>query len=119
MSTPPEQLGLDVRESDGRITAVVTGCPTLVDGTAEQLGGRLTALIADRASSELLVDLGEITFLSSAALAQFLGVHRKLKDGGGHLVLCNLSQDVREVFTVTQLDRVIEVRPASTGTISG
>jgi anti-anti-sigma factor len=113
MANRPAAPGLDVREADGRITAVVTGCTELVDGTAEPLAGQLAALIEGRQHLHLAVDLAAVTFISSAALAQFHVLHRTLQAGGGHLSLWNLAPHVREVFALTQLDRIIDVHPDS------
>lgn len=111
MANRPAAPGLDVREADGRITAVVTGCTELVDGTVEPLGERLAALVEGRERPQLVVDLAGVTFISSAALAQFHVLHRTIHAAGGHLSLRNLRPDVREVFALTQLDRIIDVHP--------
>jgi anti-anti-sigma factor len=109
MTNRLEGPALDVREGDGHTTAIITGCTQLIDGTAEQLGKQLAALIDGPTPKDLVVDLAGVDFVSSAALAQFLGLHRSLKAAGRHLRLQNLHPDVREVFAVTKIDHVIEV----------
>lgn len=116
--TTPDGPGLDVREADGRVTAIVTGCAELVNGSAEAIGDKLAKLIAGQPGRELVVDLARVNFLSSAALAQFLGLHRTLTTAGGRLSLINLQPDVRQVFAVTQLDRIIDVHPPSSESVS-
>ena len=44
-----------------------------------------------------------------------LALHRELTARGGHLVVCNLSPAVREVFAVLHLSDVLDVRAAVPG----
>jgi anti-anti-sigma regulatory factor len=37
-------------------------------------------------------------------------VHKLVNSRGGHLRLCNIRQEIREVFTITHLDRLLDIR---------
>jgi anti-anti-sigma factor len=47
---------------------------------------------------KLVVDMGMVEYLSSAAIAVILGTSRRATERGGMLVLCNLSQTVQDTF---------------------
>jgi anti-anti-sigma regulatory factor len=50
-----------------------------------------------------VLDFQGVTYLSSVAFRPLLSLHRKLKERGGRLVLCGMSERVAEVFYVTRL----------------
>lgn len=58
---------------------------------------------------QLVLDLGEVQYLSSAALGKLINLKKKVTSVKGRLRLQNLSSDLLEVFRVTRLDQVLEV----------
>jgi anti-sigma B factor antagonist len=54
----------------------------------------------------LVVDLGELIYVSSAGLRSVLTVAKKLKDKGGELRICRLTGMVLQVFEITNLTQV-------------
>ena len=51
----------------------------------------------------LILDLGELAYVSSMGLRSFLMVAKKLQGKGGELPLCRMSGLVRQVFELTRL----------------
>ena len=51
-------------------------------------------------SRQLLVDLKQTEYVSSAGLRVLLMLSKKLNGTGGHLALCSLSEGVRQVFEI-------------------
>jgi anti-sigma B factor antagonist len=56
--------------------------------------------------TSLIVDLGDLVYISSAGLRSVITVAKKLKDKGGVLRICRLSGMVRQVFEITNLTKV-------------
>ncbi|HEY3707709.1 MAG TPA: STAS domain-containing protein [Terracidiphilus sp.] len=56
--------------------------------------------------TRLVIDLGELTYISSMGLRSFVSVAKKLKDKGGELRVCCLTGLVRQVFEITRLTQV-------------
>lgn len=46
----------------------------------------------------VILDLSEVTYISSSGLRVLLTARRQLRDRRGDLILCALSQNVRDVF---------------------
>jgi anti-sigma B factor antagonist len=92
--------------------AVITLTPrTLEDPTAEAVGG-LLFWVADLAGPHrLAVDLGELPRVTSMLLGKLVALHRKVQGRGGRLAVVNVPGPVYEVFRVTRLDTVLDVRP--------
>jgi anti-anti-sigma factor len=54
--------------------------------------------IFDAGSRALVVDFEGVEYISSAGLRVFLVLAKRMRDAGGHLVLCGMGQPVHQVF---------------------
>jgi anti-anti-sigma factor len=80
---------------------------------AHALGEYLLAL-AGRVNGGLLeVDLGEVAYLCATCLGKLIALDRRLRALGGRLALLNVAAAVYEVFEVTHLLDVLDVRGAA------
>ncbi|MGB7326563.1 MAG: STAS domain-containing protein [Rubripirellula sp.] len=61
-------------------------------------------------SPEVIVDLSDVTRVSSHDLNELIRLQLHIKNGGQRLVLSNVQETVFQVFTLTRLDRLIELR---------
>lgn len=102
-----------------RITLTENGGVTIVrfidkkivdSGTIEQLGEELTALVLTDKRNMLLLNFEGVEFMSSAALNKLISLNSKVKAAAGRLKLCTLRSEIMEVFKLTRLDRVFDIR---------
>lgn len=71
----------------------------------------------DRASGSLLVDFGQVTFMSSAGLGVLLSTQKRLAANQSELYLCNVPAPIKNVFSLTGLDSIFQfVTPEFDGT---
>src|SRR4051794_39853077 len=105
-STPVSLLKID--RTDG-LTVRFPTLTQLTDANAEKVGAEIRNLAEAERGGHLRIDLGNIVFLTSSALGQFLSLHKKFRSAGGRLTLGNVHPMVREVFTITRLDQIIEI----------
>ena len=75
----------------------------------EDLGGELFGLIEEN-RKKLLLNFEDVEFLSSAALNKMIILEKKLKASGGTLKLCNLRPEIQEVFMITKLDQLFQIK---------
>lgn len=75
----------------------------------KQLAEELRSVVHDEQRNRLLLDLGGVTFLSSAALNNLVILNRHVNKAAGKIVLAGLQPQVREVFTYTGLDRLFAI----------
>ena len=81
-----------------------------VDGAnAQEFQGALTDAI-DPTDRAVVLDLGEIIYISSAGLRVILLLARALKRQDAELAVCSLSAPIREVFEISGFDKIIPVR---------
>jgi anti-sigma B factor antagonist len=86
-------------------------------GNIEQLGEELVALVTTDKCFNILLNFEGVEFLSSAALNKLISLNNKTKTAGGKLRLCNLRAEIKEVFTITKLDRVFDIRKSEADAI--
>jgi two-component system, OmpR family, response regulator len=65
--------------------------------------------------SRLLIDFGNVDYVSSKALGVVVTLHKELLAAGRRLTLGNLSPPVYDVFAVTRLDTFLDLWPAKPG----
>ena len=96
---------------EGAICVVRFVDKKIVDSASiEQLGEELNSLVLVDKKSVLLLNFEGVEFMSSAALNKMISLNSKLKAVQGRLKLCNLRAEIKEVFTITRLDRVFDIR---------
>ena len=86
-------------------------CVVLVSGridalTAPDLDARLIAAGRDHPSA-MIVDLADVTYISSSGLRVLLLAHRRQQEAGGRLVLCNTPPRVMRVLHLTGFDLIL------------
>ena len=59
----------------------------------------------------LLIDLEAVEFLSSSVLGKLIRLYKRARQAGGRVRLCSIRPSIREVFEITQLDKVFEIYP--------
>ena len=83
----------------------------LDDRNAEAVGEELLHLVAELYRPRLRLDLGGVTRLSSTGLGKLLVLLKRVRAAGGQLAVDNAEPAVYEVFQVTRLVPVLDVRP--------
>ena len=73
---------------------------------ADQFEQQCESCISD-GFTKLVIDLGELKYVSSMGLRSFVAIAKKLRDKGGNLSLCRLTGLVQQVFQITRLDQVL------------
>jgi anti-anti-sigma factor len=71
---------------------------------------RLLSSVVELQQRQLILDFGNVEFLTSLGLAMLLTLRKRLAEGGRRLALLNLQPDIYEVFSVTRLNTVFDVR---------
>ena len=79
-------------------------------GNIEQMGEEMFSLVDKEHIKHILLNFEGVEFLSSAALNKLILMDKKVKQVGGVLRLCNLRAEIMEVFTITRLNRVFDIR---------
>ena len=110
MSAQPRRRRLEV-EDIGDVTVVnFTDRKILDEQNIQAIGEQLFSLVDQEGRRNLLLNFGNVEYLSSAALAKLITLNKKLQQVGGRLVLCNIDPQIYEVFEITKLDKFFNIQ---------
>ena len=70
---------------------------------AEELRYELTHAAKRANARKIVVDLHKMLFMTSMACVSFLGLKASVRETGGRLVMCNMSDFIRKVFNAKRL----------------
>jgi anti-sigma B factor antagonist len=80
------------------------------DINIQQLGQEMFQLVEVDNRDKLLLNFSTVGFLSSAALGKLITLDKKMKAHGGSLKLSNIRPEIYEVFAITKLNRLFDIR---------
>jgi anti-anti-sigma factor len=89
------------------------GAEISLDGEViESLRAQLGAIASEPGQAHLLLDFRNVRYISGMALATLVTLYKNLRATGRRLALDNVRPLVHEVFAITRLDTLFDVRPA-------
>ena len=95
----------------GDVTVVRLTDRKVVDETnIQELGRELFALVEEEQRKNLLLNFSAVGFLSSSALGKLITLDKKVKAHGGKLKLSNIRPEIYEVFAITKLNKLFEIK---------
>jgi anti-sigma B factor antagonist len=110
MSTQPRRQRLQV-EDTGDVTVVhFTDKKILDEQNIQVIGEQLFSLVDELNRRKLLLNFGNVEYLSSAALGKLITLNKKVNAVSGKLVLCNIDPQIYEVFEITKLNRLFNIQ---------
>ena len=97
-------------ESQGVTVVAFVDHKILDAANIQELGDELFNLVDRDGLKSLLLDFGNVEFLSSAALNKLIILDKKVKMNSGQMRLCNLKPEIQEVFVITRLNQLFEIK---------
>ena len=110
MTSPAAFPHLEVTSTGEGTVVTLIDCPFLDELTTQTVGEELLRLLVNVGSRRVFLSLANVERLISSTLSLLLTVHHTLRSGGGQLIVCNVPGAIDEVFEVTRLKQVIEIR---------
>jgi anti-sigma B factor antagonist len=95
----------------GEVTVVRLVDRRLMDEpSVQELARELFRLVDVEKRGSLLLNFSAVDYLSSGVLGKLITLEKKLRAAGGKLTLTNLRPEIREVFAMTRLDQLFDIR---------
>ncbi|MEX2175142.1 MAG: STAS domain-containing protein [Pirellulaceae bacterium] len=85
----------------------------------QELGDELFALVEKDERKNLLLNFTSVEFLSSAALNKLIILDKKVKAAGGKMRLCSLKPEIYEVFAITRLNQLFDIKNTEAEALAG
>ncbi len=107
MSTPRR---IKIHES-GEVTVVTFVDSKIIDeAEIQELGQELYSLVERDGRKKVVLNFSNVEFLSSAALGKLIGFDKRVKQNSAELVLSNIRPEIYEVFAITKLTKLFEIK---------
>lgn len=111
--TADDQPKFTVRKA-GQTTVIDLVGPRITDQAyINSLGDELINVLNSAQPPDLLIDMNDVEFLSSAVLGKLIRMLKRTRETNGRLRLCSIRPSIFEVFEITQLHKVFEIYPDS------
>jgi len=107
-SKPPVGNETQVRELSPHIWAITPTHARLESNTAPAFQSAIDAQL-DARRHWLIVDMGQVGYISTSGLKVLVGAWRRSRDMGGNVVLAGLTPHVLEVFETVGFDQIFEI----------
>ena len=109
MSGQPRKRRLEVEDA-GDVTVVnFVDTKILEEQSIQAIGDQLFELVDSEGRKKMVLNFTNVEYLSSAALGKIIALNNRVKKAGGKLALCKIRPDIKEVFTITKLDKIIKI----------
>ena len=109
MTHPTDMIIRPIKDKSAYVVQFVSGHLTDTYVVAK-IHEQLMELARKPNSPKLILDLSNVTMLSSEALGKLLSLHNAASDSGGSVMLGGVNDaNVRTVFEVTRLDKVFKI----------
>ncbi|HEY1535301.1 MAG TPA: STAS domain-containing protein, partial [Polyangiaceae bacterium] len=82
----------------------------LDESNIHEMGQEMFQLVEEEKREKLLLNFTSVEFLSSAALGKLITLDKKVKAHGGKLRLSNIRPEIYEVFAITKLNKLFDIR---------
>ena len=94
------RIGLD------QITVVLSGDIFATEAKAIQqsLSGYITS-----GHTRISLDLSCVTFIDGTGLGILVSIHKQIRNVGGHLQIVGLQGEIKDLFRLTELDKLLEI----------
>ena len=73
------------------------------------LWDQISKIAHDETCQTLVLDLANVTFVSSEILGEFIELTRTMKRHSGRLILCHVWSEIHDVIQLMKLDQVLTV----------
>lgn len=110
---------IDLEEVGDITIAKFTDKKILDETNIQIIGNQLFSLVEEDGRQKILLDFGNVEYLSSAALGKLITLDKKARAAKAKLRLCNIRPDIFEVFTITKLDKLFKIFPSQEQALEG
>ena len=101
---------LTTEEIEGVYVASFTDSKILDEAKIQQIGAELLECTTALTNQSLLLDFDGVSFMSSSMIGKLVLLQKKCKAAEIKLKVCNISDNVMEVFKITRLHKVFDIQ---------
>lgn len=110
---------MDIEEVGDVTVATFVDKKILDEGNIQIIGNQLFSLVEEDGREKIVLDFANVEYLSSAALGKLITMDKKVKSAKGKLRLCSVRPDIYEVFAITKLNKLFDMRDTREQALEG
>jgi len=104
------QRRIKVNEQN-KVTIVTFNDSKIIDeAEIQEFGQELYDLVEREGRKKMILNFGNVEFLSSAALGKLIGFDKRCKQHSAELILSNIRPEIYEVFAITKLTKLFIIK---------
>ncbi len=92
------------------VIVVICLDPKLNDEYTIQEWGDQVEAVAETVTKALILDFAKVKFMSSSALRVLITLQKTTDLNGVPLLLCNLNDEILDIFKITNLETIFKIR---------
>ena len=96
-------------ENDDVLVVYFNDAKILDESKIQQVHNELNEMLSSAPAGKLLLNFDNVTFMSSAMIGKIILLNKKCKSNDVKLKLCNISDNVMEVFKLMRLNKVLDI----------
>lgn len=100
-------MEIAITNENGNLTVVLKG---RLDTLQAAECDKQLAPIHENADKDIVIECGELEYISSSGLRIFLSILKDVKAKGGSLVLKHVSSEIRNIFTITGFHKLFTIQ---------
>ena len=101
---------INISES-GPVSVITFADSKIIDeAEIQELGQELYELVERDDRKKIVLNFGNVEFLSSAALGKLIGFEKRVNQNSAELILTNIRPEIYEVFAITKLTKLFEIK---------
>lgn len=109
MPSQPRPRWLEVEQVGGVSLARLTPREILAGPLVEAVGDQLFSLVEQEGCRRMLLSFRQVKRMSTPMIAKLMTLNKKLQTAGGRLALCAIDPELREVFDLCKVGRVLPI----------
>jgi anti-sigma B factor antagonist len=110
MPEPPPARRFKIKTVEDVTLAFFVARRLVDEEDIEATFGQLQRLADGSEAGKVVLNFRKVEFLSSAVLGRLIKLHKELQSTGGRLILCRIAPAILEVFRITKLDKVFNIK---------
>ena len=110
---------LDIEEIGDITVASFVDKKILDESNIQIIGDQLFALLDEDHRKKIVLDFSAVEYLSSAAMGKLITLDIKVKAASGKLRLCCIRPDIHEIFEITRLNKIFDIRQTQEDAVEG
>lgn len=110
---------LDIEEVADVTVAKFLDKKILDETNIQIIGNEMFGLVDEDGRKKIVLDFTNVEYLSSAVLGKLITMDKKVKAAKGKLRLCAIRPEIYEVFEITRLNKIFDIRKTQDEALEG